>query len=322
MLFLLQLAVSVLTGGLPWSFPGETQAQTAPVAAYVETTLATANEQIRQYAFDGDPATYFASAKNPGRSDHFTLVFTQPVTVKSLQVSTGRPQGGDQLENANLEISADGSSFTTVAKFATGTAKVEIANKTVKAVRIQPTSDLTHPLVIREITLGSEPNVAVFRYPVEFVLDVADAPDMKEWIEKVARVCEQQYPMICEELRSDGYKPPRIVHMALKNSYQGVAATSGARIVGSVKYFKDRPQDIGAMVHETAHVVQRYRGRGNPGWLVEGIADYIRFFKYEPGKIGRINPDRARYNGSYRVSAAFLAYLTEKHNKEIVRKLN
>jgi hypothetical protein len=101
-----------------------------------------------------------------------------------------------------------------------------------------------------------------------------------------------------------------------------VASTSGTKITGSVSYFRAHPDDIGAMVHETVHVVQNYRGRGNPGWLVEGIADYIRFFKYEPGKIGRIDPDRARYNGSYRQSAAFLAYLTDKYDKEIVRKIN
>ena len=52
------------------------------------------------------------------------------------------------------------------------------------------------------------------------------------------------------------------------------------------------------------------------------MADYVRFFKYEPGKIGRINPDRARYDGSYRVTAAFLDYVTEKYDKELVRKLN
>ena len=36
------------------------------------------------------------------------------------------------------------------------------------------------------------------------------------------------------------------------------------------------------MVHETVHCVQQYRTRNNAHWLVEGIADYIRFFKYEP----------------------------------------
>jgi hypothetical protein len=121
--------------------------------------------------------------------------------------------------------------------------------------------------------------------------------------------------MICEELKSDGFTPPRRVTITLEGSYVGVAATSGGHIVGSAAYFRAHPDDVGAMVHETVHVVQGYRGGNNPPWLVEGIADYIRFFKYEPGKLGRIDPGRARYDGSYRVTAAFLAYLAEKYDK-------
>ena len=68
------------------------------------------------------------------------------------------------------------------------------------------------------------------------------------------------------------------------------------------------PKDVGAMVHETVHCVQLYRGRGNPGWLVEGVADYVRFFKYEGGNIGiKLTPERAKYDASYRVTAAFHA---------------
>jgi len=160
------------------------------------------------------------------------------------------------------------------------------------------------------------------KYPVEFVVDATDAPEMKDWLKKTARVCEQQYPMICEELESDGFKPPPRISMTLKKDYKGVASTSGDKIVGSIRYFRAHPDDVGAMVHETVHVVQQYRGRDNPGWLVEGIADYIRFFKYEPGKIGRLDPERVRYDGSYRQSAAFLAYLTDKYDKKLVRKIN
>jgi hypothetical protein len=112
------------------------------------------------------------------------------------------------------------------------------------------------------------------------------------------------------------------VTLTLKNDYRGVAFASGARITGSVAYFKEHPDDVGAMVHETVHVVQHYRGGGNPGWLVEGVSDFIRFFKFEPGKIGRINADRAHYNGNYRVTAAFLAFVAEKYDKQLVLKLN
>src|SRR5690606_31239324 len=99
-------------------------------------------------------------------------------------------------------------------------------------------------------------------------------------------------------------------------------ATSRGNIVGSVEYFRRHQDDMGAMVHETAHVVQSYRGRGNPGWLVEGVADYIRFVVYEPENIGGFNPRRARHDQSYRTSARFLSYVTDKYDKEIVKKLN
>jgi len=79
---------------------------------------------------------------------------------------------------------------------------------------------------------------------------------------------------------------------------------------------------VGAMVHETVHVAQRYRTRNNPGWLVEGVADYVRFYKYEPGKLKPLPPEKAKYNGSYQVTARFLAFLVERYDKQIVRKLN
>jgi len=163
--------------------------------------------------------------------------------------------------------------------------------------------------------------VAIFKYPVEFVVDAREAPELKEWAEKAARICERQYPMINEELKDEHFRPPHRVPLRLQ-IMDGVAYTSGGRITVAAAHFKRRPHDVGALVHETVHVVQSYRLPGNPSWLVEGIADYIRFFKYEPGKLGRIDPQRARYDGSYRVTAAFLAYLTEKYDKQIVRKLN
>ena len=61
-----------------------------PVAATVETSLVTASGQIRQFAFDGKPDTYFLSDKNPGPTDYFSLVLEKPVAVKSVLVTTGR----------------------------------------------------------------------------------------------------------------------------------------------------------------------------------------------------------------------------------------
>jgi hypothetical protein len=298
------------------------RAEDSPVTATIETTLATDGDQIRQLAFDGDPSTSFVSDGNPKPGDHFTLVFDKPVDLQSLTVTTGRADGRDLLDEGAVELSTDGKSFERMTSFTRGAAQLATVGRSTKAVRIATSAELPHALAIRELAIESEPPVTVFLYPVEFVVDTSDAPEMKEWIDNAAATCQRAYPMMNEELKAEGYKPPRLITMTLKSEYRGVAATSENRIVGSVKFFKEHPDDIGAMIHETVHVVQSYRGRRNPGWLVEGVADYVRFFKYEPGNLGPINARRAHYNGSYRVSAAFLAFLVERYDKDIVRQLN
>jgi hypothetical protein len=292
-----------------------------PVPAVAASTLATGGDHIRQFAFDGDPATFFASAASAAKADHFTLTFDAPVAVRSVRVTTGRPQGGDGLDAGVLEGSPDGQSFEPLAPFAGGAAEAAPAGKKLVALRVRPAADLAHPLVIREIAVASEPAVATFKYPVEFRAASED-PELTGWAEKAARICERQYPMICEELRSDGFKPRTAVSLTLRNNYNGVAAAGGGRITGSVKYFKAHPEDFGAMVHETVHVVQSYRTRGNPGWLVEGIADYVRFYRYERDPRPPPRAERARYDGSYRVTARFLNFVAEKYDRDLVRKLN
>jgi hypothetical protein len=319
---LLRFAIAIgLLGSTVLTAAAQPKAPPPAVSATIETTWSTEGKNIRQFAFDGDADSYFASREEAGLSDHFTLTFDKPVTVRSITVTTGKPDGDDALDEGTLEVLGENKKWEELAKFTEGVASAKPHGRRARAVRIRPASDLDHPLAIREFAIESDPPVAVFRYPVEFVVNVDDAPEMKAWAEKVARICERAYPMINDELQSEGFKPATVVTMTLKNDLKYPAATSGSRIVGSVKHFTARPDDVGAMVHETVHVCQRYRGRA-PGWLVEGIADYIRFFKYEPGKLGRLSPNRAKYDGSYQVTARFLAYVSDKYDKELVRKLN
>ncbi len=293
----------------------------APVSAVVSTTLTTDGDKIRQLAFDASTDTYFASAKPPTKSDTFTLTFDKPVTVKSVKVLTGKPKGGGEVADAVLTGTSDGKEFAQLAKFADGTATAK-PEKKFTAVRIEFPADAKESLVLREFTLETDPPLATFKNPVEIVPDATDAPELKEWLDDVAKLCEKQYPMLCDELKSDGFTPPTRITMTLKKDEKGVAYASGTRIVGAVSYFEKHKDDVGAFVHETAHCVQQYKGRGNPGWLVEGVADYVRFFKYEPNKPKPLAPEKAKYDGSYRTTAAFLEYVVATHDKEAVRKLN
>jgi hypothetical protein len=167
--------------------------------------------------------------------------------------------------------------------------------------------------------------------PYQITIDYTEAPELKDWVEKKLQpTSDTWYPKIIKALPSENYTPPKRVSIVITNSYRGVAATGGNHVSCSASWFKRNAngEAPGAVVHELVHVVQQYRGgRGgarNPGWLVEGIADYIRWFKYEPTPTGTRprSPDTASYTDSYRTTAGFLNYVVDKHDKELVVKLN
>lgn len=160
----------------------------------------------------------------------------------------------------------------------------------------------------------------------EILIDFSEMPELEGWVEKKLRpTLEKWYPIIVEALPSDGFVAPRRLTVTFRKDMRGVAATSGRRISCAGEWFRRNldGEAVGAVVHELVHVAQQYRGRGNPGWLVEGVADWIRWFQYEPESLRpRPDPARARYTDSYRTTAAFLHYLTEKHDKDLVKRLN
>ncbi|MDP7287719.1 MAG: basic secretory protein-like protein, partial [Phycisphaerae bacterium] len=164
----------------------------------------------------------------------------------------------------------------------------------------------------------------------EMFLDYSEMPELKGWIDKSLKpVCVKWYPIIVKMLADEGYKAPSRFSVTFRRDMRGVAATGGTRIYCAGKWFKHNLQGeaLGAVVHEMVHVVQQYhpiRGRRrNPAWMVEGVADYIRWFCYEPkSKRPRVNPARAKYTDSYRTTAAFIHYAVENCDKDIVRKFN
>ncbi len=171
----------------------------------------------------------------------------------------------------------------------------------------------------------------------QITIDTTETPDLTEWAhEELAPVVRQWYPRLVEMLPGEGYEAPTRVSITFSESMQGVAATGGTRVRCAATWFRRELQGEakGAIVHELVHVVQNYGwGRRNnrnaartPGWLVEGICDYIRWFLYEPqthgADITARNIERASYDGSYRITGNFLNWVTETYDEDIVRKLN
>ncbi|WAC20276.1 basic secretory protein-like protein [Luteolibacter sp. SL250] len=174
-----------------------------------------------------------------------------------------------------------------------------------------------------------------------YILDSTEAPDLRQWtLEKLIPVMEIWYPKIIGMIPVDGYTPPDTVHFALKNATnlpghaQGVPGyATGNRITLNASFMRDNKtgEAIGCAVHEIVHVVQfagdpRPKIERPPTWVTEGACDYIRWFLYEPevkgAEITKGNVSRAKYDGSYRISANFMDWVIRNHEKDLMRKLN
>jgi len=131
------------------------------------------------------------------------------------------------------------------------------------------------------------------------------------------------YPLLMKEYNDTAATE---VNFVIDTAYKGVAATARGRIMYSPVYFKKNPGDIDVVTHEVMHVIQNYGRRSGPGWLTEGIADFVRY------KFGVDNPGAGwtlpeyknthKYTDSYRITARFFAWLENHGNKGLVKKLD
>ena len=170
--------------------------------------------------------------------------------------------------------------------------------------------------------------------PIE--IDVTDFPESKAWAETAEAILIRWYGPLTSMLATDGrdpitkeltgvaFKAPSKIRLVFKKEISAPAWASGGEITVSGKWITEHPDDLGMMVHELTHVIQQYpRNEVDTGWLTEGIADYIRWWKYEPelhATRGRTKPDftKAKYTDAYRTTAVWLAWMSKKYDMRIV----
>jgi len=157
----------------------------------------------------------------------------------------------------------------------------------------------------------------------EVNLDTSEVPELADWGQQAKELCEEWQPRLCHLLASKGYQPVDSIRIYMQKTDRGIADTGGGRIRISSGWVEQHPEDIGLVFHELVHVIQSY-GHGGPGWLIEGIADYLRWAIYEgkPQEWFPV-PDQAQgYRQSYRVCGGFLLWLESDRSPGIVKKLN
>ncbi len=131
------------------------------------------------------------------------------------------------------------------------------------------------------------------------------------------------YPQLIKDFNSKARKDLKI---RIDTSYNGVAYAHDGQITVSSKWMHSHPKDLDLMTHEIMHIIQSYPGGSGPGWLTEGIADYVRFKYGLNNKEGgwSLTPfnKNQHYTNSYRITARFLEWIRQKYDKRIIIKLD
>ncbi|MBS1664269.1 MAG: insulinase family protein [Bacteroidetes bacterium] len=139
------------------------------------------------------------------------------------------------------------------------------------------------------------------------------------------RIVDVFFKVYPEEVKRFNPKAPKTVTFVIDPAYRGVAATGNDSVRFDPGYIKKAPGDIDVVTHEAMHVVQAYPA-GGPGWITEGIADYVRY-KYGVDNAGAkwrlplFNMDQSYMDG-YKVTARFFVWLEKEIDPAIVNKLD
>lgn len=197
--------------------------------------------------------------------------------------------------------------------------------------------DLNGPALASHISAAAKKALVDFASEgakFQFTVDVSLAADLQPWVEKELKpVIQTWYPKLVAMLPSDGYAAPAKVNFRFRTD-MGVlpASAAGNQVNLNVNWFRKelKREALGSVVHEMVHIVQAYHrakgGHRTPGWIVEGIPDYIRWFLYEPQSKGADitagNLSNAKYDASYRITGNFLNWATQTYDRDLVRKLN
>ncbi len=295
----------------------------SPVEALVYSTMPSLWANRPEMALDGDPKTAFRSYYGMEQDDSFTVLFARPVPARSIGVTTGDEKGEDALSDATVEISLDGTTFARAGAFKGGALTVRRPQGGwIAGIRIRMNrGKAAERLVIREIAVDGLP-VHALRGPGRAFTDLNGNADLAAWAAKADRQMESFWSDTAALLYSKGFVTPNAVNVMYETgpNVTPVAATGGGKMQINTEWCRKHPEDTGLTVHEMAHVVQ---SGGAPGWLVEAVADYIRWIRFEPENYTvRIDVAKATSHDPYRTGATFLGWCENHYDPRLVTKLN
>ncbi|CAG7647236.1 unnamed protein product [Allacma fusca] len=171
-------------------------------------------------------------------------------------------------------------------------------------------------------TADNDVTVKPGRNPIQIHMNYTATRDLKDFADKVHATLIKWYPRLADELSLSPSTPIKRISITFDPVYERVTYLTGNKIVGGVKYYRTHQDDVGSMIYTLIRYIQDYKN--GPDWLAQGIADYLRFYIFEPHHLLDIPSPKDKYTDGYRVTAYFLNYLVNKFNmtQDIVYWLN
>ena len=173
----------------------------------------------------------------------------------------------------------------------------------------------------------------------QFTIDTTQAPEIANWARvKMVPIVKEWYPKIVRLLSAGegDNEAPKSIAILCKKLKENASTVVDREITLGANWIRKnlKGEAGGVVVYEMAllvqHCAQAAKTNPNatrpPGWLQTGIADYIRWYLYEPQARGAdIGPKRApnvTYDHGYRDTANFLNWVSLKYDTALVFKLN
>jgi hypothetical protein len=153
-------------------------------------------------------------------------------------------------------------------------------------------------------------------------LNVSQVPQLENWGFRAKELITLWSPRIVRILDIEDCHPHNI-DLTIQKSDDGIAFADSNAITVSSHWVEKYPEDIGLIVHEAVHVVQLYP-EFEPGWVTEGIADYIRWHLYEKKLLEwfPIGEDEKGCEAAYRTTGGFFLWITIHKNADFIKILN
>ncbi|MHB8897471.1 MAG: glycoside hydrolase family 20 zincin-like fold domain-containing protein [Thermoguttaceae bacterium] len=120
----------------------------------IESSLKNYQDYYPDFAFDGDPQTFYWSDRGLVAGDHFTLLLDPPAELKKVTILLGTDRyRAEYIHTGKLEAQDADGNWTEVAELKSAQVEAELPAGTTKAIRLRADAPQKFWLIIREIQL-------------------------------------------------------------------------------------------------------------------------------------------------------------------------